>query len=124
MSKLTKYFRDEDGALFCSKCGAEERQCDHIPTLTKAQEKICEHKEFNANVNVIRLEDSGRFQAEVTIECKCGTKFQFLGLPLGLNLSGASMGVDSLEARLSIAPVGEVPHPLKGVLSFTVTKSN
>jgi len=27
------YFKDEDGALYCNKCGAQEGQCDHVPTL-------------------------------------------------------------------------------------------
>jgi hypothetical protein len=81
----------------------------------------CKHMNFKANVSVNRLEDTGRFMAEVKINCaECGLPFQFLGLPLGLNLNGASMSVDGQEARLGIAPVGRVLHPLAGVSGFSV----
>jgi hypothetical protein len=77
----------------------------------------CKHENFRASVDVNRLEDSGRFCADVRIECaECHLPFQFLGLPLGLNLTGAAMSVDGLEARLGIAPVGSVPQPLDKTL--------
>ncbi len=77
----------------------------------------CPHMNFNANVAVARLEDSGRFNAEVQICCcDCGRQFQFIGLPLGLNLNGPSMSVDGLEARLAIAPLGSIPQPLDSAL--------
>ena len=84
----------------------------------------CEHKEFKAQVNVIRLEDSKRFIAEIHIHCvECGTPFQFMGLPLGVNYEGAAMEVDGLEARLAIAPQGEIPHPLGNRMKgFTIEK--
>jgi len=79
----------------------------------------CKHMNFQAYVSVHRLEDSGRFSADVKIECaECHLPFQFLGLPLGLDLNGAAMSVDGQEARLAIAPVGSVPQPLdKGLVS-------
>ena len=55
-TKLTKYFRDEDGALYCSKCGAEEGQCDHVATLTKTQEKRFE--KFIGKRNYRSIEES------------------------------------------------------------------
>lgn len=74
--------------------------------------------EFRASVTVARLEDSDRFNAGVRIECaQCHRPFQFLGLPLGLNLNGAAMSVDGQEARLAIAPVGTVPQPLDGAIA-------
>lgn len=73
----------------------------------------CKHNKIHkATVAVACLEDSGRFQAEIRIECECGRPFQFVGLPLGLDLNGASMSVDGQEARLAIAPVGTIPQPL------------
>jgi hypothetical protein len=73
----------------------------------------CKHnKAHRANVSVHYLEDTGRFCADIRIECECGHPFQFLGLPLGLDLNGAAMDVDGQEARLAIAPVGTVPQPL------------
>ena len=81
----------------------------------------CKHMDFHARVTVNRLEDIGRFMAEVRIECRqCHLPFQFLGLPMGVSLRGATMNVDGDEARLAIAPVGSVPHPLDGALAFGV----
>jgi hypothetical protein len=65
----------------------------------------CEHKDFDAQVTVIRLEDSGGFQAEVHIKCHdCKKPFKFLGLARGLDMNGAAVSVDGTEARLAIAP--------------------
>lgn len=78
----------------------------------------CKHEDFRATVGVARLEDTGRFNAEVRIECsQCHRPFQFLGLPLGLDLNGAAVSVDGQEARLAIAPVGSVPQPIDGALA-------
>jgi hypothetical protein len=68
----------------------------------------CEHEDFAAKVVVNRLEDVNKFRADVTIRCaQCGTPFQFLGLPGGLYLDGATVSVDRLEAWLAIAPCEE-----------------
>ena len=65
----------------------------------------CTHEDFAAHVTVNRLEDVNKFHADVTIRCaSCGITFQFLGLPGGLYLDGATVSVDRLEARLAIAP--------------------
>ena len=79
----------------------------------------CQHnKAHRATVGVGYLEDSGRFTAEVRIWCAdCGRPFQFIGLPIGLDLQeGAMMSVDGQEARIAIAPVGSVPQPLDKAL--------
>ena len=68
----------------------------------------CDHPGFKAEVMVNRLENKGRFSADVRIECDvCGKKMRFLGLPMGLDLNGAAVSVDGTEARLAIHPVGE-----------------
>lgn len=73
----------------------------------------CKHnRAHKATVSVGYLEDTGRFTAEIRIECECGRPFQFLGLPLGVDMNGPAMSVDGQEARLAIAPVGTVPQPL------------
>lgn len=73
----------------------------------------CKHMQFDAKVAVARLEDSGRFMAEVRINCReCGLPFEFQGLPAGLNLNGASVSVDHLEANLAITPQGSKPTTL------------
>ena len=77
----------------------------------------CKHMQFDAHVGVNRLEDSGRFHADVRIWCKqCGRPFQFLGLPMGLDFARPMMSADGQEARMPIAPVGEVPSPMDGPL--------
>ena len=73
----------------------------------------CKHEAFESNVAVTRMEDTGQFLAEIKIECaECHRPFQFLGLDPGLDLRGAAMDLDGLEARLAIAPQGEELSPL------------
>lgn len=84
----------------------------------------CDHPDFSAVVTVNRFLDTGRFMADVKISCsRCNLPFQFLGLPLGVNLAGAAMSVDGREARLAIAPSDRVFHPLSGVAGFGVGHS-
>ena len=74
----------------------------------------CKHMNFAANVEVARLEDSGRFMADITIKCsECGEPFQFVGLEAGLNLNGATVSIDGLEARMAILPKSQVMSPFQ-----------
>lgn len=74
----------------------------------------CKHMNFAASVKVARLEDTGRFMAEVTVKCEdCGEPFQFLGLEPGLDMQGARVSVDGLEANMAIAPNSQVMSPLQ-----------
>lgn len=87
---------------------------------------MCEHRNFEANVNVNRIEDVGRFAADVSIRCAdCGVPFRFLGLPSGVDLNGAAVSVNGEEARLAIAPRGEVATVLEEdtPAGFTVRRS-
>lgn len=80
----------------------------------------CKHMNFAAKVNVARLEDSGRFMAEIRIECtECGLPFQFVGLEPGLDLNGARVSIDGLEANMAIAPKGEALSPID-ILGFNI----
>ena len=85
----------------------------------------CEHLNFAADVEIARLEDSGRFSASVRIRCTaCGVAFRFIGLPAGIDLNGAATSVDGTEARLAIAPPGEVRSFMEGTpQGFTVRKA-
>lgn len=71
---------------------------------------MCEHKEFEAKVEVNRLEDTSGgaitgFTADVHIKCReCGKPFQFLGLHGGSHPIYPTVSVDRTEARLPIAP--------------------
>lgn len=84
----------------------------------------CKHMQFDSKVMINRLEDTGRFVAEVTITCvECKLPFRFMGLPIGLDLNGATVNHDSTEARLSMLPADQ-PMSLidEGVTGFTVHK--
>ena len=86
----------------------------------------CKHEQFFANVDVQRLEDTGRFAADIRIKCiQCDTPFRFIGLPAGVDLNGAAVSIDGTEARLAIAPKGEVITPLESssVHGFTVRRT-
>jgi len=86
----------------------------------------CQHMDFDAAVSVARITkgEGGpveSYMAHIRIECqKCHRPFQFIGLPLGLHMRGATMSADGQEARLAIAPVGSIPQPLDGVLSIGI----
>lgn len=85
----------------------------------------CPHMNFSANVDVSRLETSGRFMADVRIKCtECGEPFRFLGLPAGIDLDGAAVSVDGFEARLAIGTRETVANIIESdnITSFTVRK--
>lgn len=91
----------------------------------------CEHENFAAEVDVYRLpEKKGgpikRYCADVRIKCaECGLPFRFIGLPAGLDLNGAATSIDATEARLAIAPKGEVVSVMDGGVSgFSVRKDS
>lgn len=66
---------------------------------------LCPHENFTAQVNVARITDTGRFMADVTIQCAaCGSPFHFLGMDAGLHFAKPMVNPDATEARLPIAP--------------------
>jgi hypothetical protein len=70
----------------------------------------CKHLKFSCMCVVNRLEDTGLFVLEVRVRCSdCQTSFGFKGLPVGVNLNGATVSFDGLEARLAIYPGESVP---------------
>ena len=82
--------------------------------MSDTSPKSCRHKDFVATVRVCRLEDSGGFIAEIRISCaECGLPFQFLGLEPGLDLQGARVSIDGLEANIAIVPRDTKPSPLQ-----------
>lgn len=84
----------------------------------------CPHNDFSLSAVVTRIEEKGRFQADIRIRCTdCGLPFRFIGLPAGLDLNGAATSVDATEARLAIAPRGEVVSALEGCpVGFSIRK--
>lgn len=76
-------------------------------------EEKCVHANFETKTNIVYMEDTDQFMAEININCKvCGIPFQFLGLLPGLNLQGAATSPDGLELRIGISPQGTHPSPL------------
>jgi hypothetical protein len=70
-----------------------------------AEQTACPHETFQADVAVNRLEDVGRFMADVRIHCSmCGLPFSFVGPPLGLLMNQPSVSVDRTELHIPIAP--------------------
>lgn len=68
----------------------------------------CVHESFDALVAVNRLEDSGRFMADISIVCRdCGVSMVFLGLPRGVDLNGAATSPFGTELRAAVHPRGE-----------------
>lgn len=89
------------------------------------KQSACKHEKFCSSVTVNRLEDIGRFSADVRITCDdCGIPFRFIGLPAGFDLNSAAVSVDATEVRLAIAPKGEVVTALEGgePIGFSVKK--
>ncbi len=84
----------------------------------------CKHEHFDAMVMVNRLEDTGQFNADVRIKCEqCGIPFRFLGLPYGVDLTGAAVSPDGTEGRFAIAPKGQVRSIADGLDGFTIRKA-
>lgn len=96
--------------------------------------KDCNHLSFKASVAVGRIlrdgapEDSkpDRYCADVTINCAiCGVAMRFIGLPAGLDLNGAATSADATEARLAIAPAGEVISVIDGAIhGFSIKRES
>lgn len=68
----------------------------------------CDHKNFFAQVNVARLEDTSpmRFFADIKIKCEdCGLPFHFVGVKeFGLSPDEPCLNPDSTELRCPIMP--------------------
>lgn len=74
----------------------------------------CRHMNFDAKVGIARLENVGRFVAEIRIRCTdCDTPFQFRGLEAGCDTDGARVSIDGLEANIAIVPEGAAPNPFQ-----------
>jgi len=85
-------------------------------------EQTCEHPDFEAQVIVIRLEDSGRFNADLKIWCAaCSLPFEFPeSTAIGIDLGGIARSVSGQELRVALRPATQPddwadrdlrPHP-------------
>lgn len=67
--------------------------------------KTCEHKQFSATVAVNRMEDTGRFIADVKIGCvECGLAFEFIGPAAGIAWDRPTVSIDGTEMHVPIEP--------------------
>lgn len=70
----------------------------------------CEHIEFMASVDVVRLADHEGgpitgYSAEIEVRCAvCEEAFEFIGVPIGWLPSEPAVSVDGREARMPIRP--------------------
>ncbi len=68
----------------------------------------CNHADFEAQVDVTRLMDSGNYAADVSIKCAhCSKKFCFIGAPAGLSFVRPMVNVDGTQLRCPIEPEGD-----------------
>jgi len=85
----------------------------------------CQHMNFHASVQVARIENKGRFMAEIRIKClDCGIPMQFMGLKPGLDFDGATVSLDGLEANIGIHPQGQQPNPLQKLMGYSIKNTN
>ena len=74
--------------------------------------KPCPHMNFEADIKVIRLEDTGKFYAEIKINCSdCKMPMKFIGMEMGLSPFEPMMSPDELIATLPIRPSLEQENP-------------
>jgi hypothetical protein len=67
--------------------------------------KDCVHDNFHADVRVARIEDVGKFVAEIRVTCvTCGEPFRFVGVPAGLSYAQPMVSIDGLELNAPIEP--------------------
>lgn len=65
----------------------------------------CSHNDFYATVRVARLEDSGKFIAEIEIHCtQCQEPFRFVGVPAGCRFDQPTCSIDGLMLNAPIEP--------------------
>ena len=72
---------------------------------SRVSQEDCTHQQFKALVKVARLEDSGKFMAEITVTCSdCQEPFRFVGVPAGVNFERPAVSINGLELRAPIEP--------------------
>lgn len=90
-----------------------------------SEKTACQHKVFDAQCRVARIEDVGRYVLEVSVRCtECDTPFQFLGMQPGFNYEHPTVRLDGLQADLPICPQGHQPNPFQGLMGYTIKGTN
>lgn len=86
-----------------------DARCRQVPredAPSPEKDVACVHPDFDAQVIVTRLEDSGLFSADVKVWCRvCALPFGFPeSIPVGLDLHGIARSLSGQELRIAIAP--------------------
>src|SRR5688572_17405045 len=72
-------------------------------------QQACQHQQFSARVDVMRMEDTGRFLAEVHIHCiLCELPFEFVGPPAGIAWDRPTVDITGLTLHAPIEPAAIV----------------
>jgi len=93
-----------------------------IPHSNPPKPPACFHGRTETSCLITYLEDSGQFMADFGVTCvECGEPFEFIGLPMGLNLFGATTDLTRTELRVAIVPTSKSKNPIKslGFLGFS-----
>lgn len=83
--------------------------------MTAAPAPACEHPEFSASVEVVRLTVTegapvSGFTSNIHVSCShCGEPFEWIGLPVGLSPRFPAASVDGQELRAPLRPVSAPP---------------
>jgi hypothetical protein len=76
-----------------------------VSTEATPQQRACPHREFRAAVAIQRVEDTGRFIAEITVTCaECALPFRFLGAPAGIAWDRPTASIDGTTLNAPIEP--------------------
>jgi len=82
----------------------------------------CAHENFAAVVAVARIEDVGKFVAEITVNCtECGEPFRFVGVEAGMTYAAPRCSIDGLRLFAPIEP--EIEKHLHERATFEVMKA-
>lgn len=85
---------------------------------------MCRHdKNHNVEAKVACFSNvENGFMLELKVFCTdCGKQFHFMGLEPGIDLQGARVSIDGMEANIAICPEGSKPSPLQRMM-FNVSK--
>lgn len=68
----------------------------------------CTHPNVDAHLNFVRLEDLGRYIAELQLRCtECRVRFRWVGFDIGMSTKEPMTNGDGFELR---APIEPDPH--------------
>lgn len=90
----------------------------------------CPHTDFEAHVDVNRLQDSDNgpvagYLADIRVNCaRCGERFRWVGLQAGLRPDRPMVSVDESEMRAPLRPASADPDFGLGIPGFAVRVRN